>query len=280
MWFIKGKVGKMIGGIISLFFLVVFLMYSGFYFFQDRLLFYPQGISDERIQYIHHTYDHVEEVELQVSEEVSTHGWLVHNNNRESPSPVLIYFGGNAEEVSHLIHLGEDLGDHSVLLMNYRGYGRSGGSPSEEAMFHDALHMYDYLASRDDIDGEQISVMGRSMGTGIAVYLGAERELDKIVLVSPYDSLTNVSRDRYPFLPVQWLLKHHFDNVSRAEHIDTSMLTLIAEEDRIIPPSHSMKLVETWQGDAEQIIFEGRNHNNIQSSEDYWTEIANFLELD
>ncbi|MCD8509574.1 MAG: alpha/beta hydrolase [Bacillus sp. (in: Bacteria)] len=164
--------------------------------------------------------------------------------------------------------------------MNYRGYGISEGKPSEKAMFQDALTIYDNMAVRSDINKEKITVMGRSMGTGVAVYLANERTINRVVLVSPYDSLLNVAQGRYPFLPVALLLNHHFDNIGRASEITNPMLTIIAGDDRIIPPDNSKTFVETWKGPATKLFYEGYGHNNIQNHPDYWREIVKFINED
>lgn len=262
-------------GILILSYVVVVI---AFYFMQDRLTFYPQPITEERIAQLR-THENVAEITMTTRDGKKIHGWLVEGNEASaSPSPLLIYFGGNGEEVSHLIpQLKRNLSTHSVLLMNYRGYGLSEGKPSETAMFQDALLIFDSVKERKDIEQETISVMGRSMGTGVAVYLAKEREVDRVVLVSPYDSLLRVAQGRYPFLPVSFLLNHQFDNVGRAPTISYPLLTLVAEDDRIIPPSHSKNLVEAWKGPTSKLLYEGFGHNTVQNHPDYWKVIYDFL---
>ncbi|MBU9711780.1 alpha/beta hydrolase [Evansella tamaricis] len=256
---------------------IIFLIYILFYFLQDRMLFYPQPITAERVNYINSNYSNVEEITLQVNDSTSVHGWLV-KNEMESPSPLLIYFGGNAEEVSHLIGPLQGIKSHSILLMNYRGYGKSDGTPGEIAMFHDALAIYDFITEMPDINHHDISVLGRSMGTGVAVYVAEQRMVEKLILVSPYDSLTNVARSRYPLVPVSLLLNHNFDNISRAPDIHTPLLLMIASEDRVIPPEYSENLGDMWGGHTTISIFDGKNHNNIQSDSRYWEEIEKFIQ--
>ncbi|MFA9556909.1 alpha/beta hydrolase [Evansella sp. AB-rgal1] len=263
--------------IVGITLIVILFIYMAFYFLQDRILFFPQGITDGRTSEIQTEYSNVEEVTLRVDDEISLHGWYI-KNEKEPSSPLLIYFGGNAEEVSHLMDSVTNISTHSVVLINYRGYGKSTGSPGEAAMFSDALAIYDYMAEKTEINKERISVMGRSMGTGVAVYLAAEREIDHVILVSPYDSLVNVARDRYPFVPVSLLLKHRFENIDRAPQIESPLLMYIASEDTLIPPAHSERLAEHWKGNNEVIYFEGYDHNNIQTSNRYWDGIMEFLE--
>ncbi|PYZ98229.1 hypothetical protein CR205_06440 [Alteribacter lacisalsi] len=244
-----------------------------FYFSQDGLLFHPQPLNESRIDYVNEQYPEAKEVLTENKDGLDLHGWLIESGEDD---PLLIYFGGNAEEVSYMIPDALRLENWNVLLMNYRGYGLSGGSPGEAEFFSDALTLYDEMTS--EFGFESIAVMGRSMGTGPAVYLSEQRDVLGTVLVSPYDSLTRVAGDRYPLVPVSILLNHHFDNSTRAERIETPALVLIAENDEVIPPSHSEELVRSWDGDSEAVFFEGKHHNNIQTGSGYWTEITAFLD--
>ncbi len=117
----------------------------------------------------------------------------------------MIYFGGNGEEVSWLVPEFSRVPDWAALLVNYRGYGLSEGQPSETKLYRDALALYDRATRRPDIDSGRVIVMGRSLGTGVATYLASQRPVAGVVLISPYDSLVQVAREAYPFLPVNLL---------------------------------------------------------------------------
>ena len=135
--------------------------------------------------------------------------WVV-----ERPGPrALVYFGGNAEDVSvNLPIFASAIPDHSLYLVNYRGYGGSTGTPSESALVTDAFAVYDRLHARYP----DISVMGRSLGTGVAVQLAAAREVRRLVLVTPYDSLANVAGAHFPMFPVAFLMRDRYDSASHA----------------------------------------------------------------
>ena len=107
----------------------------------------------------------------------------------------------------------------SVAALNYRGYGRSEGAPSEAAISADALLVYDRLAGREDIDAERIVVFGRSLGSGVAVPLAARRPVHAVILVSPFDSLRRIAKKTYPFVPVPTLLRHPFDSLALAPRL-------------------------------------------------------------
>ena len=241
------------------------------YLLQDSLLFFPQPLigpgpsPDGRI----------EEVRLDVDDGVRLHGWLV--QGRKRPSPLVLYFGGNAEEVSWLVGSACLPVDWSLLLVNYRGYGRSTGRPSERALFRDALRVYDYAASHADVDGGRIVAMGRSLGSGVAIYLATERPLRGLVLVTPFDSIAAVGQRHYPFLPVRWLLRHPFDSLSRAPAIHAPMISLAAGRDAVIPPVHAARLYERWAGPKRWREFPTADHDSISAEPEFWTMIAAFL---
>ena len=247
------------------------------YFFQHRLIFYPTSISEDDADMIRSQHPEAEEVTIPVTDEVTVHGWLM-SEEGEDPSPLLIYFGGNAQEVSQLIPETAEIEGWSVLLMNYRGYGLSEGDPDdEEALLGDALMIYDEMAEREDIDADNIVTMGRSIGSAVATHLSAEREVQGTILVSPFDKFLHVARAQFPFLPVEWLLRYSFDSTDIAPQMQHPMLALIAEEDEIVDPAYSKPLVDIWGGPTESYIIEGAGHNTVHMSDEYQARIQAFL---
>jgi pimeloyl-ACP methyl ester carboxylesterase len=187
----------------------------------------------------------------------------------------LLYFGGNAENVlqSHA-ELERIYPESSLYLMNYRGYGGSSGSPSEAALFSDALALYDRVVS----EHEKIIVMGRSLGTAVAVYLAAARPVKGMVLVTPYSSMVDLGRHYYPYLPVNPLLKDRFESSVLAPQIDIPVLTLVAEQDEIIPAKISEGLISSFdQGVVEKVVIEGAYHNTIDNYPSYSSSIESFI---
>jgi pimeloyl-ACP methyl ester carboxylesterase len=152
------------------------------------------------------------------------------------------------------------------------------GSPTEENLLNDALIIYDYIAERKDIDTGKIAVMGRSLGTGVAVYLASERPLKGLILVSPFDSIRGVVKDVSRFIPVSLLIKHPFDSVKLAPSIKTPMLALVATRDKVIRPRRSMSLVEGWGGEHTLRLIEVKGHETLEFHDLYWKTIREFLE--
>lgn len=188
----------------------------------------------------------------------------------------VIYFGGNAEDVYHNADdFRRHLPDRSVYLVNYRGYGGSGGSPTEQALYADALAVRDRLQERH----EHIAVIGRSLGSGVATYLASHRPVERLVLATPHDSAAAVAQLMYPVYPVRWMLKDRYESVSHAPRITAPTLLLVAEHDKIISPSHSHALAAVFKaGVADTVVIAGAGHNGISGYGEYWRAIREFFQ--
>jgi hypothetical protein len=191
-------------------------------------------------------------------------------------SHALLYFGGNAENVAYnRDDFAAFLPGHTVYLVNYRGYGGSGGEPTEQALFADALVLYDAFAPRH----ESLDVVGRSLGSGVAVHLASQRDIGRVALVSAHDSALAVAQRLYPVYPVRWLLKDRYESVRYAAKVSAPVLLLAAENDRIIPIVHTERLAEAFtQAPVEQVVVRGADHNDISGYRDYWEALRQFLE--
>jgi pimeloyl-ACP methyl ester carboxylesterase len=237
------------------------------YLAQDSLIFFPQPRAEARRAQIA-SQRPVESLFIDAADGTRLHAWHVRGE------PLVMYFGGNAEEVSWML-------DDAVrrapgtgwLLVDYRGYGSSGGSPSEKALVADALRWYDQMSSQH----KNVYLFGRSLGSGVAVQLAAQRPVLGVILVAPFDSLVEVGKRHYPFLPVNWMLKHRFDSVALAPAIKAPVLCIVASHDEIIPAQHAKRLYEAWGGEKRWVELEGAGHNSTDNAANYWTSIAAFL---
>jgi pimeloyl-ACP methyl ester carboxylesterase len=237
------------------------------YLAQDSLIFFPQPRAEARRAQIA-SQRPAESLFIDAADGTRLHAWHVRGE------PLVMYFGGNAEEVSWML-------DDAVrrapgtgwLLVDYRGYGSSGGSPSEKALVADALRWYDQMSSQH----KNVYLFGRSLGSGVAVQLAAQRPVLGVILVAPFDSLVEVGKRHYPFLPVNWMLKHRFDSVALAPAIKAPVLCIVASRDEIIPAQHAKRLYEAWGGEKRWVELEGAGHNSTDNAANYWTSIAAFL---
>ncbi|HQY47797.1 MAG TPA: CocE/NonD family hydrolase [Usitatibacteraceae bacterium] len=193
--------------------------------------------------------------------------------------PAVMYFGGNAEEVTASAReAGRRYGRRAVLLVNYRGYGDSGGKPGEAALVADALALHDWLSRHPRVDAARIAVHGRSLGSAVAVQLAAARPVRCAVLTSPFESLAAVGRAHYPWLPVGMLLRHRFDSAAAAARVRIPALVIHAGADTIIPPAHSDRLAQAWGGPVERLALEAFGHNDLDLDPRVDPAIAAFLD--
>ena len=200
--------------------------------------------------------------------------WHLPNSAAEEERAV-IYFGGNAEDVAQdLPFFKTVLPAQSVYAMNYRGYGGSTGTPSEDGLFQDATALYDFVKATH----KHVSVIGRSLGSGVAVYLATVRDIDKLVLATPYDSVENVAQKQFPYFPIGLLLKDKFSSNRRAGSIKVPTLVLLAEYDELVPRANSEALIAVFpQSIVKVAVIPGSTHNNIGSVDQYWQRLHEFL---
>ena len=192
---------------------------------------------------------------------------LVTTLPRSGPD-ALLYFGGNAEDVSYnLPGLSTALPDHAIYLMHYRGYGGSAGQPSEAALVADAVALFD----RVHAEHARIVVVGRSLGSGVAVQLASLRPVARLVLVTPYDSLQDLAAQQFPYFPVRWLLHDKFESWRYAQQLRLPTLVIAAEHDEVIPRRSTEALYQRFgAGVAAFKMLPGTGHNTISEHPDDW----------
>jgi len=187
----------------------------------------------------------------------------------------LLYFGGNAEDVAGNVELfAESFPDRSLYLVNYRGYGGSAGRPSEAGLVADALAAFDHVQDRHT----DVAVIGRSLGSGVAVQLAAARPVERLVLVTAYDSLVNVAREYFRWLPVRLLMRDRYESARRAPQVSAPVLVVIAGEDEIIPQQRSAALAAAFApGQARVVVVPDVGHNSLDVSPGYLRAVREFL---
>jgi pimeloyl-ACP methyl ester carboxylesterase len=237
---------------------------------QERMIFFPQPVSSAA-----HLKANAAPLEIVAEDGTHLRGWVV--EGATLPAPAVIYFGGNAEEVSWTLADPRWPREWTIVGVNYRGYGTSEGKPGQRELALDALAIYDALARIGDIDRTRIVAFGRSLGTGIAIHLAAERPVTGAVLVSPYDSMTALGKLHYPWLPVSLLLRHPFDALPEAKKTHVPMLAIVGEADTIIPPERSRVLFDAWAGPKTWLAIPGAGHNDLSETDLFWRAIARFL---
>ncbi len=256
---------------------ILFVFFIGttllLYLFQGRMIFFPQPTAPEN-------QSRYAENEIRLRHDGATlTGWFF-KNEIGPDQPLIVYYGGNAEDVS-LNFTDFGLFDtQSFLFMNYRGYGGSDGKPSETALLADALFVIDHILETAGIDPAHVVLMGRSLGSGVAVHVAAKRKLGGVILVTPFDSLVAVAKAHYPIFPVGLMLKHRFDSAALAPGITTPALFLTASDDQVVPGRFAKKLEAVWGGPVTAVTVDGTDHNSIQIAPTYWEAVNAYLSSD
>ena len=231
------------------------------FIFQRQMIYFPT--SEVSVPGAAHTVLDTGEVRIKV--------WTLNPGKEKA----FIYFGGNAENVAYNIDDFSTLfADRTVYLVNYRGYGGSSGSPHEEGFYSDALFVYDHFMKQHTA----LCVMGRSVGAAVATYLASKRDVEKLILVTPFDSAINVGKKIYWFFPMGLILKEKLDSAGRAAKITTDTLIIAAANDRIIPYEHTRNLIKAFtKTEVEVAMLDGTGHNTVHLHPDYKKIIAAFM---
>lgn len=235
----------------------ILLVYLGFclllFVLQRKFLYFPQPSG---------AVSGVPEISF-TTDGVRLNGWVVNQGQAKA----LIYYGGNAESIENNITFFKTvLPNYSVYLISYRGYGNSTGAPSEAHLYHDALYIFD----RIKVNHKQIFLMGRSLGSGVATYVAANREVEKLLLVTPFDSIVNVAKNFYWMFPVSLLIQDKFQSINRVKKITAPTYIFIAENDRVIPRARSEQLIAQFSEQlADSLVVSGAGHNDISLYPEY-----------
>jgi fermentation-respiration switch protein FrsA (DUF1100 family) len=167
----------------------------------------------------------------------------------------------------------------SVFLFDYRGYGRSQGSPSEEGLYQDALGAYDQLTRTRLIRPERIVLFGRSLGAAVAVEVASHKLAAGLILESSFPSIEAVARFHYGGLPVHWLLGAEFRLIDRLPHLSLPKLIVHGDQDEIIPLELGRQVFEAAKPPKTFYVIKGADHNNIYhvGGEPYFHRFTEFV---
>ncbi len=190
---------------------------------------------------------------------------------------LLFYLPGRGEDVldtmQHLAWLPQEVG---FATMDYRGLGHSDGRPSEAAAVADASQFL--LHVRRAFPRTRVHVVGRSLGTGVAIQLADLQDFESLQLITPYDSLLEIVRKRFPLVPLRQLMRHHFDSISHCKKVVQSTKVLLAETDEVVPHECSERLIAAWPGTVARETMPGTDHSTIIEHPETWRALAAFAQ--
>ena len=214
-------------------------MVGGLFLFQRQLLYFPDRTRPELAGL---GSIGVREVKLSTDDGLSLLSWYL---PARAGRPVIAYFHGNgghigyrAERMRRFAHNG-----FGVLMLEYRGYGGNPGTPTEEGLYADAAAALDFLL-RDGITPNGLVLYGESLGSGVAVYQAAQREIGALILEAPFTSVAEIAQYHYSFVPASLLLRDRFDSLSRIGNVKAPILLLHGDRDRVVPVRFGRALFE------------------------------------
>lgn len=260
--------------------LLFYLLFLGFdLFFEEKMIFFPSPY-DAR-EYGERTSAPIEDVFFTTSDQKRIHAWF---SPADPKAPTLLWFHGNAGNIAHridqLVVLHE--GGFNVLAVDFRGYGRSEGSPNESGTYLDAVAAYDTLASRKDIDPRRVVAFGQSLGSAVALDLALQRPCERVVLEAPFTSVPAMASTAYPIPGVSYIVRTKYDNLSKVTHLVTPLLVIHGDKDEIIPFAMGKAIHAAAAGPKELWEVPGAHHNDVYlvAGREYVRRLRKFCEME
>lgn len=233
--------------------------------FQNQLLFLP---SSDHVMTPPDMGLSFEDVRISTSDGERLHGWMIRalnetrSQNAEDPARTILFFHGNAGNISSRVPLARGLAElgYDVLLVDYRGYGRSTGRPTEEGLYEDARAAWQYLTTDRSVPEGDIIIYGRSLGGGPAAWLATQVQARALVLESTFTSVPDIAAHHYPFLPVRWLSRIRFDTASRVGQVGMPVHIIHGRNDEVVPFEHGEALHASARS-PKSFTATGDSHN-------------------
>jgi pimeloyl-ACP methyl ester carboxylesterase len=244
-----------------------------------RFLFSPAPVEADWLKRIPSRESGVEEVRLATPDGVTLHGWLKRpaRLRRGERFPLVIVYGGARSDLSGFVRRTQAPREWGWLLVNYRGFGLSEGVPTERYVIEDAKRIYDWAAARPDVDSASIVVLGRSLGSYVAVAVAAARQARAAILATPFDSFHSLAEKHYPSLPLGWLVDGRFDSASLAPRVSAPALFVLAELDDVTPIENGRALAAAWGGRTQTVLLSGASHYGIERRDEFWRSVGDYL---
>ncbi len=259
--------------VLTLFGVYVILVVA-LYLFQSQLVFFPERVMEGTPHDIGLPF---ESILFRSTDNVELHGWFVPGSHARG---VILFCHGNAGNISHRVEylrLFHGLG-WSTFIFDYRGFGNSNGKPTEAGTYQDALGAWHYLVDTRRVQPEEIVIYGESLGGAVAAWLARGRHPAGLVLASTFTSLPDVAADVYPFFPVRWLARFHYNTRGFLSEVTCPVLVIHSRDDEIIPFAHGQILFEIARPPKAFLEIRGSHNTGFMDSRVRYVEgIDDFL---
>jgi fermentation-respiration switch protein FrsA (DUF1100 family) len=223
---------------------------------EESLIYYPTDIGEQLVE----TDGEFEDAWFAAADGTSLHGWFA---AAEKPRAVVLYCHGNAGNIASrrpILELYRDRLGASILVFDYRGYGRSEGKPNEEGILQDARAARKWLAEKTGIHEREIVVVGNSLGGGVAVDLAATDGARGLVLENTFTSMPDVAAAHFRWLPVRWMMQTQFNSASKIGNYHGPLLQTHGDADEVVPYALGKKLFDAANEPKEFVFIPGGRH--------------------
>lgn len=261
--------------IILLLFIIIIALYIFYSEIENYFIFYPQKSFDYMPDEYHLNY---RDVYFITNDNIQLHGWFF---PKENEKPVLIFCHGNAGNISHRIDNIKLLVERGfqVFIFDYRGYGKSSGSPSEEGIYRDGRAAYDYLVNIEKVSPEKIILFGRSLGGSVAIDVSLKRDVRSIIIESAFLSTREMAKKMFPFSLISPLLPVNYNNIEKIPDISVPKLIIHGEDDSIVPFYMGKRLYESAKEPKFFFPIKGAGHNDtyVKGGVKYFNALDAFI---
>ena len=268
---------------VLIFIVSIIVLIIGWNKLQEYIFFHPWNdiISYKKLQEI----DEFKEIKIK-NDEVNLSGWFWNIGNKDGKNPLVIFFGGNAQNSSNTLYnyyqsgtMKNVFGNYNLMLIDYPGYGMSKGKPSDDSMFIASKYIFEYATKMSEVNIDNIVIMGYSIGTGVASYCASENDASGLILVAPYDKALSLYNDAIDSFhgSVASLAKYSFDSSTYAENVTEPTLIFTSKKDEVINYKHSLDLAGHFSELDDVVILENVNHNGYFSQIEVLNTITDFL---
>ncbi len=265
-----GKLFLLLGVAASIYFAIVGMAYLG----QSRMVYFPTGSINETPHRMGLDY---EDVWLNTIDGTRIHGWYVPKHGSRWTVLMLHGNGGNISHRLQTLQILNKVGA-STLIIDYHGYGRSEGRPSEQGTYEDALAAWAFL-TETKTSAANIVIFGRSLGGAVAVWLAAKVNPAGLILESTFTSLTDLAHHHYPLLPVGFISRYKYDSMALAPKITSPALVLHSRADTIVPFDLGVGLFDALPGEKSFLEMQGGHNDGFYSTgQKYTNGLTKFLE--
>lgn len=207
------------------------------------------------------------------------HGWLFEH---PSPEHIVLYCHGNGELVAHNVRLMSRLRDElgaTVMVFDYRGYGNSRGKPNEAGVVADGIAAQQFLAAQTGVKLDEIVLVGRSLGGGVAAAAAAEQGAKALVLQSTFARMVDTAAVHYPWLPVRLVMRNRYDSITRLAGYDGPVLQSHGTSDEVVPYSEGRRLFDSVKSHRKLWYEIAEGYHCTPQPDDYYQELREFLAL-